>query len=987
MNRWANFWFYNIGVNVVPAITQSKTIRRGFNWNKWQTEELPSTEFEKMKDDGYFDDGIAIVCGCRIWRGVYKGKYFSAIDLDNALAIEEFCTRDGNKHHSSLEELAQNTLVEQHPDNPTKAHIYFISESRPLITKASDNRTTTNDRDTADLINSNKIPAFEVKGFGTLMFCSPSLHKSGQRYQIIKTPTKVPTVLNTAATQELENHFDNICKKYGLSYLENAGSGGNGKSLTPIQNLFQERTRIYEGQNRHEALMRAMESLIARNRNILSLEEIIELSRKWNEQHCVPPLDDREFERQWRDATKFIADKHNDNDDAAQEEQVENKNKKTTTIYVQKHREAGQLAEAIIVGGRPYFAINVPKLGNPGETSSVVLQDSIEFISGGGDKGSDNDDTTTTTTTTVLLLKPLEYMSYINKPYAFKSREEFEEYIKKVKSETLDTLYQKVKAVWRKYIDADDAHISICAADTIFSYFQDKMGMTHYLFFIGGNGSGKSNNLQVLHFLAYRNMTSTDITAANIYQLLGSLDEGQATLCEDEADNVDENHEKMRIYKNGYTVGFPVLRTDTTYGRKQYKFNTFCFKAFAAEKLPDIMQAKGFNQRVVELYCTFGFPKYDISEISSPAGAEEYQSLLDELMELRKILLIYRLIHFNDKVPNIELNISNREKQLFKPVLRVFQGTKAFDELIPIVSGFVSQKRASNADTLAAELYKVVKTQTKHESSLELLTDDIWRLLISNTDAQEVKNKAQTFDFGELGILSQKDIVKVLVETFRAKKDRAAKSRKKTLIFNQDILDKLAVNYEVDIQINLKKRRGSEEEFDVGMSRYIDRESSSNHGNHGNHSGDGHATSKQEGDTEHRTLEQKNKENLKYILDNDINSTTENQSYSAVDSINGYNGYDGSNNNLYDSSKTNDNNKSTITTTFTPLDLEEQKHRAAIVRSAQGYPCVYCNGFESKYQEDYERHVLTKHPNHLPCPTDEELDLNGGRIMRGGRSG
>jgi hypothetical protein len=55
-------------------------------------------------------------------------------------------------------------------------------------------------------------------------------------------------------------------------------------------------------------------------------------------------------------------------------------------------------------------------------------------------------------------------------------------------------------------------------------------------------GTGKSNNLSVLHFLAYRNFTSTDMTAANIYQFLGSEEEGQGTLCEDEADRIDEEN-------------------------------------------------------------------------------------------------------------------------------------------------------------------------------------------------------------------------------------------------------------------------------------------------------------------------------------------------------------------------------------------------------------------------------------------------------------
>ena len=81
----------------------------------------------------------------------------------------------------------------------------------------------------------------------------------------------------------------------------------------------------------------------------------------------------------------------------------------------------------------------------------------------------------------------------------------------------------------------------------------------------------------------------------------------------------------MKIYKNGYTKGIPVLRTDTSSGRKQYRFYTYCFKAFAGEKLPDPMTAKGFIQRIIELPCFNGFPQYDITEIINPAGEQEHR--------------------------------------------------------------------------------------------------------------------------------------------------------------------------------------------------------------------------------------------------------------------------------------------------------------------------------------------------------------------------
>ena len=103
-------------------------------------------------------------------------------------------------------------------------------------------------------------------------------------------------------------------------------------------------------------------------------------------------------------------------------------------------------------------------------------------------------------------------MSYLSKPYTFKDREDLDKYIYECRNETMDSLYTEIKSEWRKYVDADDFHLSLCAADTIYTYYQDKMGLTHYLFFIGDNASGKSNNLRVLNTLAYRNFISTDLT-------------------------------------------------------------------------------------------------------------------------------------------------------------------------------------------------------------------------------------------------------------------------------------------------------------------------------------------------------------------------------------------------------------------------------------------------------------------------------------------
>ena len=74
-------------------------------------------------------------------------------------------------------------------------------------------------------------------------------------------------------------------------------------------------------------------------------------------------------------------------------------------------------------------------------------------------------------------------------------------------------------------------------------------------------------------------------------------------------------------------------------------------------------------QRTLVLKCLPGYTGLDISEVINPAGDEDFDELLNELTDLRNTLFCYRLLHFKDRIPNIKLNIRNRENQLFKPVL------------------------------------------------------------------------------------------------------------------------------------------------------------------------------------------------------------------------------------------------------------------------------------------------------------------------------
>lgn len=278
-NKAADYWYHNIGANVIPADTKRKEAYILSSWKQYQSNQVPLEVFEKWKQLGLFAYGIAVVLG-PLWRGNNAGKYLNLIDADNRLALQEICSRNGKT--SSLEKLANWTLVEQHKDDVDRGHIYILS-TKPLPTKASDKGKP----DAANKIAINEIPGIEVKNVGSLSFGWNSIHQGGYRYEFVNG------IENPVLCDEFPEHIDRVCKKYGLDYLD---ENGNGIGNIPIAELFKADTRIYEGNNRHKAQLRVNNSLIVRNKGILSLAKIKQLAMEWNQAHCKRPLDDREFD-------------------------------------------------------------------------------------------------------------------------------------------------------------------------------------------------------------------------------------------------------------------------------------------------------------------------------------------------------------------------------------------------------------------------------------------------------------------------------------------------------------------------------------------------------------------------------------------------------------------------------------------------------------------------------------------------------------------
>ena len=64
INQWADFWYYEIGVNVIPANTREKNTFEP--WTPWQDKSIPSEVHKERKINGDYKYGIAIIPGKRL---------------------------------------------------------------------------------------------------------------------------------------------------------------------------------------------------------------------------------------------------------------------------------------------------------------------------------------------------------------------------------------------------------------------------------------------------------------------------------------------------------------------------------------------------------------------------------------------------------------------------------------------------------------------------------------------------------------------------------------------------------------------------------------------------------------------------------------------------------------------------------------------------------------------------------------------------------
>ena len=80
------------------------------------------------------------------------------------------------------------------------------------------------------------------------------------------------------------------------------------------------------------------------------------------------------------------------------------------------------------------------------------------------------------------------------------------------------------------------------------------------------------------------------------------------------------------------------------------------------------------------------------------------------LLDFRKLMLCYRLIHYSEELPDIEIKpLINRDLELCHPLLQLFYGTDAFEEIRSALEIFVKQRRERRSRSTQVPLISHLK--------------------------------------------------------------------------------------------------------------------------------------------------------------------------------------------------------------------------------------------------------------------------------------
>ena len=375
---------------------------------------------------------------------------------------------------------------------------------------------------------------------------------------------------------------------------------------------------------------------------------------------------------------------------------AEKKKKSKPSCFVYKYSQTVPLTEQILLNGKNVFLQIINS--NPAISSSIELN--------------------------TCSIKPNELVAFV--PYSFRDEDEIKYFIKQAETETLDSLYFKIKSVCKQLIVTRDKEtLVLIVSDILYSYFVDLFSTTHYDFIKASPGHGKGAIMATFNLLAYRTVMASGLSGANLLDILGSTEACQATVVEDEFSDTDVDRDdfKRKILKVGYDVNGRVFRTldGNSSSRHNRGYLPYGQKILGSEKPPESKDLEGLVDRMFQIESIKARPKFYVktvtNEMHKPLERQNprYNEIISKITWLHKLLLIYRILHHGDIIEEADLNIDDRARELTSPQIFLFNSDmspdkKALEEILPALSYFLRKKGELTKKTIEGVVYESLIT-------------------------------------------------------------------------------------------------------------------------------------------------------------------------------------------------------------------------------------------------------------------------------------
>lgn len=328
---------------------------------------------------------------------------------------------------------------------------------------------------------------------------------------------------------------------------------------------------------------------------------------------------------------------------------------------------------------------------------------------------------------------------------------------------------------------------------------------------------------------------------ANLLDTMGFTEPCQVTIAEDELDDIDKDEIKKKMYKVGYDKGGIVPRTldGNTSSRNNRWYYAFCFKIFAAENPLESKSLAGLNDRMFRLESIKSRPKFliktvlDQMQLSEDKQKPKYKGIISKINYLRKLLLIYRLLHHDDIIQEVPLNIDGRALELTSPHIYLFAAMDltnsqtqtdrtALSEVLRTLSRFLQKKGEITKKTIDGVVHEVLEKELfpaiKANTMIDVNGKSITTCTISNESiCNKVKDMVDgvpsttaneyAFYSTDYGRITHKHILKICRDRFSAEPDSigTGKEKVRALTFDKEIVEKVGKTFDIISEIKIVK--------------------------------------------------------------------------------------------------------------------------------------------------------------------------------------